>query len=77
MIKLINAAEYLFLTAGVVLAISDVKDILCIVLLIVDSCWLLLKVILLIFKYCSDGELTKEEIEEIEREIEKNERKNN
>lgn len=71
MMKLINAVEYLFLTAGVVLAVSDVKDILCIILLIIDGLWLLLKFIFKLFKYAKDGEFSDEELEDLESEINK------
>lgn len=75
--KIFNAIEYCWLSAGIVLAIADVQAILSIILLIVDSIWLLLKLVLKIFKLAKDGELSDEDLEEIEEEINKYERKDN
>ena len=67
----------MFLSFGIVLAVSDVKDILCLVLLIVDGIWLLLKFIIKLFQYAKDGEITEEELEDLEKDIKKYERKDN
>ena len=69
--KIFNAIEYCWLSCGIVLAIADIQAILSIVLLIVDSIWLLLKIVLKIFKLAKDGELSDEDLKEIESEIKK------
>ena len=40
MIKAVNILEYLLIATGLAVSISDINDILCIVLLILDSAWL-------------------------------------
>lgn len=71
MIKLVNVVEYLFLSVGLVISVSDINNILCVILLILDSIWLIIKVAFKIAKAIADGKLTDEEIEDIENDLDK------
>ena len=71
MIKAVNILEYLLIGTGLAVSISDISDILCIILLIIDSAWLFLKVLVKICKALKDGVLTDDELEDIESEIKK------
>lgn len=69
--KILDIIEYTFLSFGIVLAVADVREILAIILLIIDSIWLILKLVIKIFRYLKDGELTEEELEDLEKEVKK------
>lgn len=69
--KLINVVEFLFLSVGLVISVSDINNILCVILLILDSIWLIIKVAFKIVKAIADGKLTDEEIEDIENDLDK------
>lgn len=71
MIKAVNILEYLFLSIGLAISVSDINNILCVILLILDSIWLIIKVAFKIAKAIADGKLTDEEIEEIEKDLDK------
>lgn len=67
--KILDIIEYTFLSFGIVLAVADVREVLAIILLIIDSLWLILKLVIKIFRYLKDGELTEEELEDLENEV--------
>lgn len=74
MMKAVNILEYIIIATGLAVSLTQVQEVLCVVLLIVDSCWLFLKVLFKIVKALKDGELTQEEIEDIEEDFRKHER---
>lgn len=75
MIKLLDLFEYPFLVGGIFLSLSDIHEVLAIILLIVDSIWLLAKLIIKIIKYSKDGELSDDEIEDLENDLNNKEKK--
>ena len=77
MMKAVNILEYLLIGTGLAVSISDISDILCVILLIIDSAWLFLMVLIKICKALKDGEFSDEELEDIESEIKKKDERNN
>lgn len=71
--KVVDVIEYAFLSVGLAVSLSDIKEVLCIILLVFDALWLIMKFVLKFFKYAKDGELTEEEIDDLMDDINKKE----
>ena len=67
--KLSNVFEDLLITSGIGVSLVDIQNILSIILLCFNILWIIYKIIMKIIKYSKDGELSKEEIEDIENDI--------
>ena len=71
--KVVDVIEYAFLSVGLAVSLSDIKEVLCIILLVFDALWLIMNFVLKFFKYAKDGELTEEEIDDLMDDINKKE----
>lgn len=76
MIKVVDLVETSFLSLGVLVAISDIREILSIILLIVNGVWLICKFLIKFINYCKDGKLTDEEIEDLKKFVNKEDNNN-
>ena len=71
---MINKGDYIdggLIFTGIGVSLIDIQNILAIVLLIFEISWLILKFIIKLFKYLSDGKLTEEEIKDLDNDMEK------
>ena len=67
--KSANVFEDILITSGIGVSLVDIQNILSIILLCFNILWIIYKIIMKIIKYSKDGELSKEEIEDIESDI--------
>ena len=67
--KSANVFEDLLITSGIGVSLVDIQNILSIILLCFNILWIIYKIFMKIIKYSKDGELSKEEIEDIESDI--------
>ena len=67
--KVVDICEYAFLSVGLAVSLTDIKEVLCIILLVIDAIWLLLKFVLKFISYAKDGELSEEELEDLKSDI--------
>lgn len=62
--------SYVFSVSGIALSISDIESICSIVCTVICSLCFLVNIVIKFYNYIKDGKLTKEEIEDIEKDLE-------
>lgn len=72
MIKVFDIIETSFLSLGILVAISDIKEVLSIILLIVNGVWLICKFLIKFINYLKDGKLSDDEVEDLKKFINEN-----
>lgn len=68
-LKIVDIIDGSFITAGVSIALQDLQSILSIIILVLEGAWLIVKLIIKTIKYFKDGELTDEEIKDLDKDF--------
>ena len=70
--KVINNVDLVdgtLMLGGLAISLQDIQSILSIIIIVIDILWLVGKFLIKFIRYCKDGELTEEEIEDLKNDI--------
>ena len=65
MINKVDAIDGTLMLFGLTLSVQDIQATLSIVIIVIDILWLLGKFLIKFIRYCKDGELTDEELDDL------------
>ena len=70
--KVVNNVDLVdgtLMLGGLAISLQDIQSILSIIIIVIDILWLVGKFLIKFIRYCKDGELTEEEIEDLKNDI--------